>query len=420
MKQSKNLGWFKLDNAAKIFPPNSTQKDTKVFRFACTLTECVEREILQRAVDKTLEEFPMYQSIIRKGLFWYYFEKSNLRPVVREEYRGPCAALYNGNEKSLLFEVTYYKKRINLEVYHALTDGTGALQFLKTVIRVYFKLKEGIQATEEDLEFMDEASVAERQDDSFDKYYDTNKVKARKGHEKAYHMRGEKHSEDRLQVITSILSTKALLQASKAYSCTMSVFLCSVLIAAIAQQMTKKERRKKISISIPVNLRNYFESASARNFFTVVRIAYLATDEVVTLENIIPLVAEQFRRELLTENFQERLNNMVSLEHNYITRVMPLSIKKHTLKVAHRLTNREITSVLSNVGSITMPEQLQPYIDHFEVYVSTEKIQVGLCSYQDKLAISFTSPFVDTEVQKNFFRTLTAMGIEVTVATNIK
>ena len=61
--------WNRLDNAAKIFPPTSTKRDTKVFRFACELTEPVEEPLLQQALDQTLELFPFYRSILKKGLF---------------------------------------------------------------------------------------------------------------------------------------------------------------------------------------------------------------------------------------------------------------------------------------------------------------------------------------------------------------
>lgn len=66
-----------------------------------------------------------------------------------------------------------------------------------------------------------------------------------------------------------------------------------------------------------------------------------------------------------------------------------------------------------------MPKELEPYIEGFDVCVSTKKIQVCLCSYGDQLSISFTSPFVSTEVQKHFFRELTSKGIDVTLSTNL-
>ena len=60
--------------------------------------------------------------------------------MVKPENRTPCSYIYEPDQKRLLFEVTYYRNRINLEVFHGLTDGTGAMQFLKELVRDYLIL----------------------------------------------------------------------------------------------------------------------------------------------------------------------------------------------------------------------------------------------------------------------------------------
>ena len=62
MKRGKRVEWTRLDNAAKIFPPTSNDKDTKVFRFVCELQDDVSPDILQLALDETIENFPLYKS----------------------------------------------------------------------------------------------------------------------------------------------------------------------------------------------------------------------------------------------------------------------------------------------------------------------------------------------------------------------
>ena len=123
--------WSRLENAAKIFPSTTSREDTKVFRFTCELTEMVQEAPLQAALEETLEIFPFYRYSLRRGLFWYFYEESREKPVVREEHLPPCSKLYHPDRHGLLFSVTYYRCRINLEVYHSLTDGTGALAFLR-------------------------------------------------------------------------------------------------------------------------------------------------------------------------------------------------------------------------------------------------------------------------------------------------
>ena len=109
MPQTNVKHWRRLDNAAKLFPAASSKRDTRVFRFYCELKEDIQQEILQKAVDRTLEKYPIFLSVLRKGLFWHYLEQSNKRPVVREEYKVPCSSLYIRDKRDLLFEVTYYK-----------------------------------------------------------------------------------------------------------------------------------------------------------------------------------------------------------------------------------------------------------------------------------------------------------------------
>ena len=139
MKQKK-AHWRKLDNAAKLYSAASNKKDTRVFRFYCELKEQVQSELLQEALDQTLETFPTFLMVLRKGLFWHYLEPCNLRPVVKEEYKEPCSRLYIRDKKTLLFQVSYYKNRINFEVFHALTDGTGAMHFLQELVQNHLTL----------------------------------------------------------------------------------------------------------------------------------------------------------------------------------------------------------------------------------------------------------------------------------------
>lgn len=81
--------WSRLENAAKIFPPSTSKRDTKVFRFSCQLTKKIEPEILQMATEEALQDFPFYRSILKQGLFWYYFEASELKPKIHEENMPP-------------------------------------------------------------------------------------------------------------------------------------------------------------------------------------------------------------------------------------------------------------------------------------------------------------------------------------------
>jgi len=418
-KKTKVPDWRQLDNAAKIFPPNSSKQDTKVFRFDCRLKEEVDAEILQKALDKTMLSFPLYASIIRKGLFWYYFEASSIRPIVVPEKKPLCSRLYNEDIKSLLFEVSYLSRRINLEIHHSLTDGVGALQFLRTLVLNYLTMAHQEELKGQTLSIDYDASRAEKEVDGFKKYYSRGKGEKSPTTKKAYKFKGAKLEGDFLQVINGLVSVKEVIKEAHTYNTTLTIYLTAILLYAISKQMTRREKKQPVVMDVPVNLRQYFQSASARNFFSVLHVPYFFDEKEVRLEDIIKYLKDYFDRELKAEKFQARMNHLVALEKNYVTRAIPLVLKKPTLQVAHYFTSKEVTTSFSNIGKVTMPKELEHYIDGFDVCVSTRRIQVCVCSYGDQLSISFTSPFVSTEVQKHFFRVLASRGIGVTINTNV-
>jgi len=141
MKPDNKVKWTRMDNASKIFPATTNNRDTKVFRFACELYDEVDPEILQKALDITLDGFPLFKSVLRRGFFWYYFESSDLLPTVEIESEPVCAALYIKEKRNLLFRLFYFNNRINLEVFHALTDGAGVIWFMETLVYHYMTIK---------------------------------------------------------------------------------------------------------------------------------------------------------------------------------------------------------------------------------------------------------------------------------------
>lgn len=400
--------WYRLDNAAKIFPPSRNKYDAKIFRFSVSLNENIDKKILEQALIKNLEEFPIFKSVLKRGFFWYYLEESSVKPLVVEEHVRPCSAF----DTPLLFQVTYYKKRINLEVNHALTDGTGTLMFLKSLVAFYLNLKYNLKNSE----IINTASTKESSTDSFKKYK-TGKIKKTISSSKiAYQIKDEKYVENRLKIIEGIAEVDKLLKLAKKYNVTITVYLTSILIKSIGEAMDIKDRKKPIVIAIPVNLRQYYPSYTVRNFFNAVNISFQYNGE--SIAKITKVVKEEFKKNLEADNVKNKMNNMAILEDIFILRLIPIFIKDLVLKYAYKLTDKYQTMTLSNIGVIKMPEIYQKYIDYFDVFISTSSIQMCMCSYLNKMLLSFTSQFTSSEIEKNFFRYLTNEGVNITINTN--
>lgn len=421
MERPKPIKWAKLDNAAKIFPSSSGKRDTKVFRFSCEFYDLIDKDILQKALDETITQFPTFKSILRRGLFWYYFEETTKRPLVSEENKPPCSKMYFKSKKNLFFEVSYYKKRINFEVHHTLTDGTGAMNFLKTLVFNYtiIKYAEDFKKVIPVMEY--DASLMQKEDDSFQRYYSNEKkepyikkVKIKR----AFHMKGLRYPRNQIRIIEGIIPVKDILKEAHKYDATLSVFITSILIYSIGKELSILNRKKPIIVSIPVNLRQYFPSESVRNFFSVFEAEYNFTKSNGTFEDIIKTVKIDFESGLNKEYLKNRLNSLAALEHNYLTRMIPLFIKDYILKVASKISDAGMTATVSNIGKISMPKEFTKYINIFDIFISTDKLQICFCSYNNKLVIGFTSPYVNLEIQKNFFRMISGFGIDVELTVN--
>lgn len=412
--------WTKLDNAAKIFPPTSNEKDTKVFRFVCDMKEDIDNDILQDALDKTMLFFPFYGTVLRKGVFWYYFEGTEMMPKVEEETKLPCSMLYRPNRKNLLFEITYYKNRINLEVFHSLTDGTGALGFLKTLLYYYITVKHKDDFKDKFPVLDYDASLSQKMDDSFLKHYTGSRFPKRVKVTKAYHIQGRRTIDNRMKVIEGVMSVKKVLDLAHRYNTTLTIYLTAVFFKAIYMEMPARSMKYPIVLSVPVNLRTYFPSVTARNFFSIINIKYDFSSSSDKLEDIIIKVKEAFEKELTQENVTTHMNRLLALEQNALMRVVPLSIKDIILRIAERIHGKGVTATLSNIGRVTISPELSPYINMFSCFTSAKRPQIAICSFQDNLVVSFTSPYTGTDIQKNFFRHLTGEQIPVTISTNAK
>ena len=278
--------WRKLDNAALAFPLVTGKNDTRVFRFYCQLKEEVNGEILQAALDQTMEKYPLFQAVLRKGLFWFYLEHRDIRAVVKPETEPPCSRLYIPDKKSLLFQVSYDKNRINFEVFHALTDGTGAMHFLQELVQDYLILAHP-QADLPQIEHAEEITHGDKEEDSFSQYYSSDIPKDKET----------------------------------------AMMLCS-----IREEIPKNQQKRPVALMIPVNLRNYFPSQSMTNFFGWIEVGYIFSDET-TFEDVLLSVKKQFEEELVKEKIAMHMSGYVRIEKNPFVRAVPLEIKKYFLMI---------------------------------------------------------------------------------------
>ncbi len=416
MERSKN--WYKLDNAAKIVPSTAKGANTRVFRLTCELTEWVDGKVLQLALDEAAEEFPFFNCVLHRGLFWYYLEDSDLKLQVVEENTPACLPLYIPGHKNLLYRVNYYEKRINLEMFHVLADGTGAFMFFKTLIIRYLQLKHNLDAN---IKPVEEFSVEEKNVDAFvDNYSKQKGLKQLKemSSVKAYQVTGDLDDNLLPHIIEGTISSSKFLNLAHEYNTTVGVLCVAVYIKAAIQSMSRSQMKRHVVVSVPVNLRQFYHSGTARNFFGVINVDYDPADYDGDMQSIIKPVDKEFKEKLSSENIEKTMNSYSALEHNLAIKMVPLPIKDFTIGKFDRAAKKGVTTSMSNLGVIKMPKEVENYIDRFSAFMTAASQQITVCSYKDKMVFGEVSPYKTHKVMLNFFRCLTQLGLEVELGTN--
>ena len=403
--------WYALDNSAKIMPSMTTDINTNVFRLVCSLKEDVLVDILNEALKKTLREFPLFSYQMNNGLFWHYLEKSEVEPCVVLENKPLCSHIDNG----LLFRVSYYKKRINLEVYHVLADGNGAMEFLKYLVCAYLDIKYKL-----DLDIpLNESSSFERERDDFKMFDRSNWDLDLHFDRKAYKFKFKTKDDVYHDVIEMHMSVRSLKEIAKKYKVSITVLLTAIYIKSIIDNVRVRDLKRPIGITIPVDLRNIFPSRTSRNFFYTVLVSYKYKNDN-SLECVIREVSRQLDEHLKKENLQKKMNSFMLAEKLIFIRIIPNFIKDLGLKLASYVGRMGQTSVLSNLGIVKVPSEYEDYIESFSAISSTEDLQLTICSFKDNIVLSFSSHLINKNIERTVLKYIRdEKNIDVKVISNV-
>ena len=419
------LYWAKLDNAAKIYPAARTKQWSNVFRLSVTLTEPVDVSVLQAALDTTVLRFPTIAARLRWGLFWYYLQQLEAAPQVRKEYSHPLAYKHPRESRRCAFRVIVYENRIAVELFHCLTDGNGALVFLKTLVAQYLRLKYQLEipCTHGVLDCR-QAPAPEELEDSFLKY--AGPVSASRKDSDAWHFHGTKEPGVQLNLICFHLDVQEVLEKAHANHTTLTGFLCAVLMQAVLrlqeERVPRVSRRKPVKVLIPVNLRKLFPSKTLRNF-----VLYTIPELDPRLghydfEEICRIVTLKMQTEITPKQMSRMIAVNVGSERNMAVRLIPLPLKNLVMKaVFTAVGERKSFMSLSNLGAVQVPEEMKPYITRLDFILGPQASaphNCGVLSWGNDLYLNFIRNIRETGLEQHVFRVLQELGLSVTVQSN--
>ena len=423
--EKKTLRWVRLDNAAKIYPAARRKNWSNIYRQSVTLREDVDKDVLKSALEVTVKRFPSIAARLRRGAFWYYLQQIESAPDILEEYSYPMVYMSGKEMKKCAFRIIVYRNRIALELFHALTDGNGALIFLKNLVAEYLEQKHGISIPLEHgiLDRREEAREEELED-CFPK--NAGAVPASRKDTNAWHMYGNAQLDGFLHLTCFKLPVKQVLDVAHSYRSTLTVFMSAVMMMALQRLQNEKtpcvKKQKLIKLLIPINLRNLFPCNTLRNFamYTIPEIDPRLGE--YTLEEICDVIRHKMGTEFTAKHMSRVIATNVNDETNPLVRLIPLPIKNAVMKaIFDSVGEKKACLNLSNLGRVQLPEIMNAYIERFDFILGVQAAapyNCGMLSYGDTVYINFIRNIRDAELERHFYAVLQELGIPVTVESN--
>jgi len=420
--------WFSLDHAAVIYPPTMNARTTAFFRLQVVVDEPVNVDRLAQAIRAINRRLPYYHVELRRGLFWYYFERNRepLPPIPDSKY--PMQTPEAGIPGAHLYRVRVHRNRIALEISHIITDGSGGMVLLKTLLGEYFRLS-GLDVHYGD-GVLDPAGSPEpgEWEDSFARY-SVPGTPAPPMEQPAWHIPGAILPLGQLRITTGRLSVKAALAAAKSHAATLTEYLAAQYLAVLQEIQeteladTSRFRRLPIKLEVPANMRLLFPSVTMRNFSLFLtpqldtRLAHYSFDE------ILRLVQSQMTMGMHKGELTRIITRNVEASRSILVRMLPLPLKNVLMRTLSQVYgDRLFSGVLSNLGRANLPEPIASRVRSLDMLVNctpTIKTSASMISHGDVLSISFGSLCDRNDVEHLFFTRLVKAGLHVCLESNV-
>lgn len=414
--------WYTLDNAAKIFPAVYKRSDTNSYRLSALLKEEINPDILKKATIDALKRFPSLCVKLKRGAFWYYLEHNYNTPIIEEEDPYLFNSVHIHTHNGFMFTVSYFGKRISLEMFHALTDGTGASEFLKTIV-YYYLIHSGKNIQNDGSVQTDEVEQlsAETLDD-FNENYEA-KVKAPDKEPRAFQMTGKHYKDNWTGLVQLIANVDNLKEVAHKYDATITGLMGAIILYSLYNVYFKGKKTPKhnLRLFLPINARKYFNSHSMRNFMLYTRTTGEFRNKSLTFEDVVCYVKDTLSK-VNRDMLMRQLVSNVNVEKNVFVKILPLPIKNFIMRIAYKMHGQDSNTVsFSNLGKLTIPESMSPFIERFEFMIGVSKlspVNMGAVSINNTFVFSYASKFVDRNVIQQIAYNMANLGIKVTVETN--
>ncbi len=421
--------WYKLDYSSDIYPMSETQTTMSIFRLSVEMRNYVDGENLCTALNDIMPRFPTFSVVLRRGFFRYYFEYNDSEPQVFPDDGVLMRNIDLQRNKHFLFRVQYYKKRISIDFFHGLCDGTGAVEFLKALIYRYLDECGEELPEPSGIKIVSEPVPKEELEDSISKYYEGfdmfGGVVGKMAGKNCFGIKAKRFKSLGYGTIQGFINTNKLKALAHKKGVTITALIAGIALYSISKTYVKDTDNVDLVAMIPINLRKMFPSQTVRNFTTLTK-CYVNTGVTkLDLDEYIKICARDIKEGTSNKDeLLEKISVSALMATNKVLKYTPLFIKEFGTKIGKLGTKKtKQTLIISNVGILDFPDGMEQFVKRFAMHINPSKkvpVNIGVISYRDTTTICFTRNIINTELEREFFTTLVNEGVDVEITSNLR
>ena len=401
---------FPVDNSSILYLALIRKHHTNIFRFSMTLTEDVQPDLLQIAVNRAYSRFPTIFSGFQPGLFQYSQVTAAMPPQVTQD-PGLLINMTRAEIARCAYRVFFSGKAVILEGFHAVTDGYGMIASLSTLIAEYLRLRYGLESPVGYPVFdLNEEPKKEETDDSYLKYAGTNALHLPSRY--SYQLPGYTPKCGPVRSEIFVYPVQELLCCSRRYGVSITALLTAVMAQSIMelQHRRKEKKLRPVRIMVPIDLRKIFPSKTLRNFILYA----LPTMEVSESGSGIRELAASFSRQIKAHMEKENLSGIIAYNVKTqklpVLRILPAHVKCGLMRLAYSFFGESNSSLtMTNLGNIALPDNMIPYVESFTLTMMPRMrspYNCGMYSYNGNFYINLCRFPEQSELENIFTRNL--------------
>lgn len=401
---------YAIDNSAILYLALIRKHHTNIFRFTVSMTEEVNRDLLQAAVDKVHRRFPTIFAGFRPGFFQYTQVPAERAPQVSAD-PGLLINMTKEEIAQCAYRVYYSGKDIIIEGFHALTDGYGMMASFSTLVAEYLHLRYGLEIPVGYPVFdPEEAPKEEETEDSYLKYADAKPLHMPSRY--SYQLPGSDPKCGPVYRETFVFPVQELLSCARRYGVSITALLSAVMASAIMELQEKQKKKQKypVRIMVPIDLRKIFPSKTLRNFILYALPTMEVTEYSCSIRKLSQSFSAQIKGHLAKDNLGGIIAYNVKTQNMPLFRCLPANVKCGLMRLAYRFFGESNSSLtMTNLGNMALPDVMIPYVESIILTMMPRvrsPYNCGMYSYNGNFFINLCRFPEDSQLEEIFLRKL--------------